>query len=138
MKKTEFDDTLLEGSGQEFVRKLVSNVPDDELSLAWRSALNERLLVAAPLKKQKMAWFLRPAMGLAFAGALAAVVMIRTSPMETPIVRSTGTLEAALVRDHQQNLMMSDVAGLGVNPLESRPTESSVGDDWSEVDFTSL
>jgi hypothetical protein len=40
--------------------------------------------------------------------------------------------------DHQQSIVMSDVAGFGVNPLESRPTESNLGDDWSEVDFESL
>ena len=140
MKRTEFDDTLLEGSGQEFVRKLVANVPDDELSMAWRSSLNERLRAeAAPApKRQRMAWFLRPALGLAFAGALAAVVMLRTSPMETPTVRKSGNLEAALVQDHQQTIVMSDVAGFGMNPMESRPTETSMGEDWSEVDFESL
>ncbi len=140
MKRKEFDDTLLEGSGQEFVRGLVANVPDDDLSMAWRSSLNERLLQTAHVapKKQRMAWFLRPAMGLAFASALAAVLMIRMSPPSSSIVRTTGSLEAALVRDHEQNIVMSDVAGLGVNPMESRPTDSNLGDDWSEVDFESL
>ena len=141
MKRTQFDDKMLEGAGQEFVRNLVSSVPDDELSMAWRSSLNERLLVTAQQtqkKKQRVAWFLRPAMGLSLTGALAALLMIRTAPMTMPAVRSSGNLEAALVQDHQQNLVMSDVAGLGVNPMESRPTESIMSDDWAEVDFESL
>jgi hypothetical protein len=139
-RRNEFDDKLLEGEGQALVHKLVAGMPDEDLSMAWRSALNERLLETAAhqRRRQRVAWFMRPAMGLAFAGALAAVVMIRTAPVGAPIRTHSGALEAALVQDHRQNAFTSEVAGLGVNPLESRPTEVITGSDWSEFELESL
>jgi hypothetical protein len=135
----EFNDSLLEADGQKLIQRLVAEVPDDELSLAWRSSLNEQLIQVAAVKhKKRSSWLLKPAFGLAFAGALAAVVMIRTAPVNTPSVESSGTLEAALVRDHQQSMIVSDVVGIGLNPLESRPTDVPPLDEWSEVDLESL
>lgn len=136
----QFDDSKLEGEGQMMVKTLVSSLPEEELSMAWRSSLNEELRKTAvkSRRRQYLGWIARPAFGLAFAGALAAVVMIRTAPTSTPSVRSSGRLEAALVQEHQQNLLMSDVAGVGMYPIESRPTENAPADDWSEVDLESL
>jgi hypothetical protein len=138
--RNEFDDTKLNDAGQKMVRELVSNLPEDELSLAWRSALNEQLLQTAQAKRkrQRFLFVFRPAMGLALAGAMAAVVMIRTSQMSIPTVRDTSNLEAVLVQDHQQNIVMSDLAGFSMIPAESRPTEGSISDPWSEFDLESL
>jgi hypothetical protein len=139
-RENQFDDSKLQSEGQMMVKNLVSSLPEDQLSMAWRSSLNEQLLktAAKTRRRQYLGWIARPAFGLAFAGALAAVVMIRTAPVPASHVRSSGRLEAALVQEHQQNLLMSDVAGVGMMPSESRPTENAASEDWSEVDLESL
>lgn len=140
--RKEIDDNLLESTGQLQVRELVSNLPDDSLSLAWRSSLNEKLLVTAQKSRRRQmltTWIMKPAFGLALAGAFAAVIMFRVSGMEDPLPVAQGHLEAALVREHQQNVTLSDVVGYGINPMESHPTEGAVSmEDWSEVDIDSL
>ena len=139
--KNEFDDRMLESDGQQQVRQLVSGLPEDTLSMAWRSSLNEKLMQNAKQnrRRQLLTWTLRPALGLGLAGIFAFVVMFRASTVSEPApVHKTNQLEAALVHDHEQNLLMSDVAGVGLNPIESRPTQSTESDAWSEVDFESL
>ncbi len=61
----------------EGLRGLVHSLPEETVSLKWRSELNERLLMdAAKPKRSWFAWMWRPAAGLAVAGAVTAVVFM--------------------------------------------------------------
>jgi hypothetical protein len=142
MKEMRMDDAMLESPAQDQMRELVSSLPEDSLSLSWRSELNEKLLASAQKSKQskRISWVLRPTLGLAAAGALALVVVIRSGPTATTPMAQRSGLEAALVRDHRQTVELTDVVGAGLNPLESHPTSEVrvEGSDWSEVDFENL
>lgn len=136
-------DKALASVGQEQVRQLVSQLPEDTLSMAWRSSLNEKLLEAsaANARRKRRAWMFRPAFGLAVAGALAAIAFIQPSFRNgSPSVsHSTGTLEAALVMDHQTNVELSDLSGAGLNPAEASPSQNiSTDGEWSDIDLDSL
>ena len=141
MKENQFDDTKLESPGQVQMSRLVGGLPEDSLSLAWRSQMNEKLMVAAKAtqRKKRLGWVLKPAFGLACASALAVLVTFRTDPMPTSF-HSTGALEAAIVQKHVDNVEYSDMVGAGLNPMESKPTAGYVtsSSDWSEVDLDSL
>ena len=142
MKKMRIDDSMLESPAQDRMRELVSSLPEDSLSLAWRSQLNERLLESAgrSRRRSRMLWVLKPSLGLAMAGALAAVVMLKLDTVQPVVAHQNSGLEAALVQDHRSSVELTDMVGAGLNPLESHPTSSYAADgsDWNEVDLDSL
>lgn len=137
-------DERLESPAQVAVRNAVKALPEDNLSLAWRSGLNEQLLqVAEKQRRRRRAWFfLKPAVGLAAACGLAAVVLMHSF---TPAVRmktsKSSDLSAALVSFHQDASMSVDVSGTSINPIEAtndRSEPSATSADWSEYDVESL
>lgn len=150
-RRDESMDERLDGAAQQAMRAVVKGLPEDTLSMTWRSSLNERLLAeAATQQKQKrVRWFLRPALGLGLACTLAVVTLFRISSGPMSVSHPTGkqeqTVEAALVNLHRQSTWASDVAGVGLSPVEANsfsasPSTSaappSVG--WSEEDLDLL
>ncbi len=136
------NDDRLGSPAQQQMRELITKLPEDSLSLAWRSSLNERLLQTAATKQKKArwSWTLKPALGFAVAGAFAAIALLNTAaPLSTQTVATDGILEAAIVQDHRHSAAFSDVVGVGVNPLEPVPVSRSTDDyGWSEADIESL
>lgn len=142
-------DSLLDQPGQAFVREAVRSMPDDSLSLSWRSALNEKLLAESEkkVKRRRFQLVWRPAFGLAVAGALATMWIIRPDSampgISSPSNRAEMSLEAALVDAHRLSSLESDVAGTGLRPLEQRYVTRNVSQDfelpdWNEIDIDSL
>jgi len=145
------NDELLNSAAQQAMRDVVRNIPDDSLSMAWRSSLNEKLLaeVAVQKKRQRFNWYLRPALGLGLACTLAVLVVFRPAPTVkrgpslAPV--SQPGIEAALVTTHRQSTVAWDVAGVGLNPVEMSTDSDSVpvrssgsSSGWSEDDLESL
>jgi len=141
-------DEKLESASQQAMRAVVKGLPDDTLSMTWRSSLNEKLLaeVAAQPKRRRTVWFLRPALGLGLACTLAVVVIFRGTTGAPNAQSTAGTegLEAALVSVHRQATLDSEVAGVGVSPLEmvsygsSASSPISAPPQWTEADLDSL
>jgi hypothetical protein len=138
-------DAQLATPAQSAMREVVQALPEESLSMAWRSGLNERLIAegARHQRRRRFFWMLRPAAGLAMAGALAAVFMIRTSsvPDVTPNTGGSDSFEAALLSAHNEASQFADVAGSGVRPMEAAyASRDHAPDDlgWSEVDIESL
>src|SRR5690606_38106834 len=101
MNRNQIDDAKLTSPGQEKIREIVSGLPVDSLSMAWRSSLNEQLRQTATVarKRRRFQLLMRPAVGLAAAGALAVVAMLQTGGLKSgPTSVASGTLEAALVQ----------------------------------------
>jgi hypothetical protein len=137
-------DVRLDAPAQKAIRGVIQEMPEESLSLAWRSGLNERLLVESQ-KRQRRArlfWTLRPIAGLAFAGAIAAFFVLRVAPLGGAEGTTSGeSIEAQLLTAHVQSTQFADVAGTGVRPSEAAyaartPSEDTF--DWDEVDIESL
>lgn len=121
------------------VREVVRGLPEDSVSLAWRSQLNERLIAeAAKGRRRAPRWFWLPATGLGLATTLAIAVLIRgnLAPVATPGV------EIELVRMHQVAAEAPEVLGPGLTVAETTgggaealPASTDV---WNEVDLESL
>ena len=47
-------DALLNSAGQQAIREAVNAMPEEQLSLAWRSDLNERLRQVRPTSKWRV------------------------------------------------------------------------------------
>lgn len=139
-------DEQLSEPAQIAIRNLVREMPDESLSMAWRSGLNEQLLLESRRYQRKTRWMfaLRPVAGLALAGAMAAIFVFRTGALDRPSPRlsdSSVSLEAELWTAHMESAQFADVAGTGVRPVEATfVSRSSTVDthDWDEVDVDSL
>lgn len=121
-------------------RKWVGALPEDQPSLAWRSALNERLREQQP-RPRFHSWFLYPGLGLATAGALALVIwMAQPAPVGTP--PSGPTLEAALVSTHLESVRASEIAGAGMAPHDIATLHTASADraefEWNVMEAETL
>lgn len=133
-------DEQLCSPGQMAMRDVVQSLPEDTLSMAWRSSLNEKILEGAAKKRQRRRWlwFLAPSAGLAVACALATVVILGVGRHEQPADRG---LEAAMVSMHRDLSSTQDVTGSGLNALETKNDVSSKPIDTidlNESDIESL
>jgi hypothetical protein len=140
-------DQKLNSDAQIAVAKVVSSIPEDTLSMVWRSELNEAIrLTAVNTKRHKFVFsFGGPIAGLGVACALALIVPITLSRSNHRIVKvdppvatvpASPSIEEGLLQVHQDDVRMSDVAGTGLNPTEAvAPSQPRQSDDDSEDDI---
>ena len=135
-------DRKLESEAGRKLRAAVQSLNDDQVSLAWRSGLNNNLMatIAAKQRKRKLAWILSPALGLGLAGALAAVLFTSEPSVTNPYVATAPShLEESLIASHRDILRYTDVTGVGLNRDEVVNRQSvSVSSEFSDFDFGSL
>jgi hypothetical protein len=135
-------DSLLSAPEQRAVAEVVSQLPEDSVSMAWRSQLNERLLAAAPPVRPSRRWILRPALALGAAGALALSLILTSKGLNgsEPLEITASSLETKMIAAHRESVGYYDIAGPGLVPLETdRPsTGQPEGYDLSEVDLNAL
>lgn len=132
-------DALLGSESQQSIRRIVSSLPEDGLSLSWRSDLNERLRKVSPISRWRLrlaqSW--KPALGLALAGCLATLIAIK--PNAEP-VQTNHPIEASLVSSYNDTANVDDLVGPGLAVHEvndtSRTSDSSA--QWTESDLTNL
>jgi hypothetical protein len=139
------DDKLNSGA-QRMVARAVASLPEETVSMVWRSDLNEALRATAAKSKRRrfMFNFVSPIAGLGFACALALIVPMSLSHSHRHIVPvasqsdsapiSSSNLEADLIRVHQDDVRISDVTGAGLNPTEvvSVPQSDATDDDYED------
>ena len=135
-------DEKLSSVGQQAIKGMVKSLPEDTLSMAWRSSLNEKLLEAAAKKrkKQRLVWVLRPALGLSLACALAVVVMFQPLGHKSMPVPDRG-LESAIMSDHHNSVLLNEVssAGLNANEVTSEVNPEDPDDGlWNDSDVQGL
>jgi len=136
-------DSKLESTGQLQVRQLVQSMPDEPVSMAWRSSLNERVMasIEAKRRKRRAAWFLSPALGLGLAGALAFVVLTKPTVGADPQPKASASIEAQLVASHQDTIRYYEGTGIGLSQDEvvnGKSSVSGISSDYGEVDLASL
>lgn len=125
----------------EFLKDAVRALPEDAPSLAWRSALNQRIHAEADSRRKarRVALFLRPVLGLGLAGALTLAVFMKGAD-SVPQVTPTSRLEAEMVSAHQESVNSVMVAGRGLSAFEAKPTTVMPAShiNWEESDLGDL
>lgn len=101
-------------SPNELFGKVLKSLPEEQLSMTWRSELNNKILAENQRisKRRRFARFVvRPLLGLSLAGA-ATVGFFMLRPAATPVSKemSKPSLEASLMRAHQENEVASDLS----------------------------
>ena len=113
------NDERLNGEGQRRAAEWVRALPEEIPSMAWRAALNERVL-AESSRRAKVRWrwtLARPALGFALASALALVLFVpRASVVATP--KPASRIEEGLVALHEQSVETADIVGSGLAPVD--------------------
>lgn len=132
-------DAQLVRGDQRLVAQAVGQLEEDELSLAWRSALNERLLELQPTKRKPWwaaAW--RSVLATGLAASVLSVALLRAGPASPGHAES---LENELIRIHLDSAAALDLAGTGLVPHEvasARPAPIEEELHWSAVDLDLL
>lgn len=145
-------DEQLNDPAQRAVQNFVRDLPEDSLSMAWRSGLNEKLIAESQRYQKRSRWLLimRPIAGFALAGCLAVVLMVRSGSLDPRAGTNSGatgrsSIEAQLLDTHEQVDQYAEVAGTGLRPTETMfvsrngaPAAPTSSVDWDEVDVDSL
>ncbi len=128
-KDESVDDAQLNSESQLNVASLVKSLPDEELSISWRSELNVKLMSAKQAqKKQRVAkrvfgW----GSSLSFGVAATAYMMLVTNASTgvTPGSRlESPSFATELVRTHQESVVLANVSG-----TSSLDKETSISED---------
>lgn len=133
--KYEYDETELGSPAQQRTREIVQGLPEEPLSLTWRSSLNARLAEVAVRRRRLnlLGWMWKPAAGLAVAGALAVAVVLQR-PEQLP---SQPGVESALVNVYMESTASWEVATDGLTVNEANEVSRQDGSDyWEPEDVT--
>jgi hypothetical protein len=108
----------LSSASQIQTRDVVRTLPDEALSLSWRSELNERLRAEAGRKRKRnlAAWVWKPTAGVVLAGVVAVAFFTRMPDMGP--VSKAPAFERALVNTYVEGNASWVVAGDGVTANE--------------------
>jgi|SRR5579862_2596544 len=126
-------DRRLESSGQARIREAVRALPEETLSLSWRSDLNSKLRATAARKRKLdlFGWIWKPTAGLALACALAIAIFVHPN---LPGAVPDNSIEKALVSHYVDSAAAREAAGDGVTPSEAKDSGGSAPIEWDQED----
>jgi hypothetical protein len=133
-------DQELGSPGQQAMREVVRSLPEETVSMAWRSSLNTQLHAVAAKKRRLdlFSWVWKPAAGVVVAGALALAFMARTPLVDSPVTTGRGPdVEKGLMNAHLESTASWEVAGDGLTANEVRDGSAgsaAVSNDWEQED----
>lgn len=125
-------DSQLESASQQKIASLVKSLPSEDLSMSWRSQLNEKLMAAELAKKKQRKTRRAFAWGstLSF-GAAAGVfgILMMNGPQAVAPIRKveSPTMASELVKTHQESMVLASVSGTGAAARETSLEEDVYG-----------
>lgn len=130
----------LNGVDQQFVAQAIKRMPEDQVDLAWRSALNERLLQESGRHRavrRRMSLLWRP-MGLAaVAGAFALALLLPRENPSTSFQGKVQPIESTIVQVHSAAKSRYDLTGSAL-PVDATSQVANNSFDWQPSDLESL
>lgn len=135
MNEREIEEKL---SASETVSDVIKSLPDDTVSLSWRSELNQKLMATQKPRKSWLGYW-RPALGLSLAGALAVAYFMPVGEKKS-VTPSPAGVEAELLSAHKDILHSRDLSESGLTAFEISRANSNVMPryNYSEVDLGTL
>lgn len=130
----------LNGVDQQLMAQAVKRMPEDQVDLAWRSALNERLLQESRqhrAARRRMSLFWRP-MGLAAAaGAFALALLLPRGDTGVGLQVKSQPIETTIVQVHSAAKSRFDLTGSAL-PVDATAQGDSSSFEWQPSDLESL
>lgn len=134
-------DMRLASDEQSRIAAMVRALPDEEPAPMWRSQLSERLHVVAAQRSRraKVAWTLRPALGLGAAAVLSVVFLYRP-PQTDGIATGKTYVEAQLISAHRESVNLESFWGSVRADEEAATATTAVANEyqWDETDLGTL
>ena len=131
-------DQELNSAPQQQMREVVQSLPEETVSLAWRSELNVRVVALAERKRRLdlQGWLWKPAVGVSVAGALALVFMAKLADPGPVVTQPNASVETALVGTYMESKASWEVAGDGATATDSKDATPAMADpgDWGQED----
>lgn len=129
-KEEAFDESKLNSESQLQVASMIKSMPDEDLSLSWRSSLNVKLMAAEKARKKQrttkrfFAWGSSLSAGIA---AVSYIVLMTNASSIAPINSKSQSMAFAseLVKTHQESVVLASVSGTGTSLHETSLTEDS-------------
>ncbi len=128
-KEITVEESRLESASQQKIASLVKAMPDEDLSLSWRSELNVKLMAAQEAKYKKRATRRVFTWGTSLSCGVAASVVAITmfNPTAAPNAFSTRaeskSLASEMVTAHQESLVLASVSAIPTSNHETPITE---------------
>ncbi|MFQ3587848.1 MAG: hypothetical protein SNJ74_00125 [Fimbriimonadaceae bacterium] len=130
----------LASEAQQKVAQMVGRLPDEGVSLAWRSSLNEKLLAqqSKRQRRERVFWVLRPASALAIAATVWGVYLAGNPRPVATVERPN--IEISMIEAHKQTETVSFVSatGMGAFDVPRNGVSNSMTIEWEEVDLGAL
>ncbi|MEI8282117.1 MAG: hypothetical protein WCG75_06920 [Armatimonadota bacterium] len=129
-KEESVDESKLNSASQLRVASLIKSMPEEDLSLSWRSELNVKLMEIQNARSKRKSTNRYFAFGSSLSAALGvagyALFMANANTVVTPVgkIDSSG-FASELVRTHQESLVAMSVSGTGSAARESTPADDS-------------
>ena len=126
-----FDESKLNSENQQKLAMLVKSLPEEDLSMSWRSGLNVKLMAAQEAKAKKRSVKKFFAWGTSLSTGMAAtayfVLMANVAPVVSPATQGDSVAFASeLVKTHQESVVLASVSGIGsASTHETSITEDS-------------
>lgn len=134
-------DELLAHPAQQAVARMVADLPMEEPSMTWRSALSGRLYETAKARerRRRIAWVTRPTLGLGLAGALA-LAFLWQPRSETPRGVAAASIEEQIVSAHRDAVNYEQFwGGVRVGEEVRQVSAPAVKEyQWDETDLGTL
>ena len=131
-KKEELiDESKLHSASQMRVASLIKSMPEEDLSLSWRSELNVKLMEIQATKSKRKSTKRFFAFGSSLSATVAvagyALFMANSNTIVAPVgkIDSSGFV-SELVRTHQESLVTLSVSGTSSAARESAPADDSL------------
>lgn len=139
LNEQELDENLAKSSP---VARLIKEQIDDEPSLTWRSALNEKLIAEAALRAPKKTSFFKSwKFGFSSSLVVGCLALLLVAPKMKPVSPTNSANqgnESLLLTAHSQvDFSMSLGTADGAEPINEASEDKSVS-EWTEGDFTTL
>ena len=134
-------DELLNSPAQQAMRTTVQAIPQDGVSLQWRSTLNEKLHVLAPLRKRAalLAIGFRAIAGVGLASLVCIALYSKFGAQpEARKVMKAQNVASALIAEHRDSVASSEIAGPGIVDGESESRTASDTSDSGNADLETL
>lgn len=129
----------LESSSQQTIASLVKRLPEENLSMSWRSSLNEKIRAEAEKRKKqrraRIVW--SSSLGFGMAGAILFMLvmpnMMQQSAQPATATNKTEVLESSLYAMHQESVVLSGVSSTGVSYRQTQEFDNSDlnDDEWN-------
>jgi hypothetical protein len=123
-------------SSTKSVAETLKALPEDSVSLAWRSQLNEKIAMEAQrsARRNRQRWFLMPATGVALAGALSAIMLFHSDGTQS--APASAGFASELVEIHQREEFTSAFGGpSAADPVSPGTTPNDL---WNEAESLGL